>query len=145
MKTGPLERVPPQLSDFHTKVNSKSTWFLFYTLSLLTLYPYALFSLNKFPWGATATQKRSPASCVQEQFMLFIPLSNASDFTLWLPPNSTCLISNSSLWVVFSLILSFFFFFLLALSSFWKLLKRKHYFYPLQYKVCRSITPLGKS
>lgn len=47
MKTGPLERFPPQLSDFHTEVNSKSTWFSFFAFFVfLTLYLYLLSSLT---------------------------------------------------------------------------------------------------
>lgn len=145
MKTGPLERVPPQLSNFHTKVNSKSTWLPFFFFFLLFVSPHSL-SLStlyteQISMGSSYHTERKTCFMCAGLSTLFIPLWSASDFTAWLPPNSTCLTSNSSLWVVLSLSP----FFLLAPTSFWKLLKRKCYFYPLQYKVCRSITPLGKS
>lgn len=94
-------------SDFHTKVNSKATWFFL----ILCLFSFFIL-LHSLHWpsilqGITPTQKGGPASHVQEQSTLFIPLWNASDFTLQLPPNSTCLTSNSPLWVVLSFSLSF--------------------------------------
>lgn len=100
-----IKEIPSQLSDFHTNVNSKPTWFSFFILlASLILHPYPLSSWPEHLWGAAITEKRNLASCVQEQSMPFILLWNDSDFTVQLPPNSTCLTWNSSA-------LFFFFFF----------------------------------
>lgn len=105
-KTGPLEKFLPRLWLSH-KGELKSHLVFF----ILCLFSFFIL-LHSLHWpsilqGTTPTQKGGPASHVQEQSTLFIPLWNASDFTLQLPPNSTCLTSNSPLWVVLSFSLSF--------------------------------------
>lgn len=74
MKTGSLERFPPQQSDFHTEVNSKSTWFSVFTLFVfLTLNPYPLSSLTQCP-GEQPPYRRDVCLHEQEQSMLVLPL-----------------------------------------------------------------------
>lgn len=144
MKTGLLEKVPPQLSNFHKEwIQNPLGCFFFF---LLFVSPHSLslpiFYTEHISMGSSYHTERKPHFMHAGTIHTLYSSLKCLWFHCLAPSKLYCLTSNSSLWVVLSLSLLFF---LLAPTSFWKLLKRKRYFYPLQYEVCRSITPLGKS